>query len=179
MNFVPSMSQEYASSESGSIRRSVRSTAGNRLRELIRLELKKKQNERYLQDTFEGLQSCGGKEGVAVLISENNTFPDDESEYSTEESSEDIVDSDFIDDVSGEDNTSEQENEQEPEMKKKRMSTRLLKRSKSAPSKPTATSLSPNEVKDKILRKSKSKENSKEKSELTPTEGLKYVLLFV
>ena len=134
------MSEEICSSgsERSEVRRSVRSTAGNRLRELIRLELKRKQNERYLQDTFEGMQS--EKDGMELLISDNNSILEgDESEYSTEASSDDIIDSDFDDSANEDGSVSGQETELEPQSKRKRSGKRVLTRSTSHPTKLVTT----------------------------------------
>ncbi|KAI6652006.1 Vacuolar protein sorting-associated protein 72-like [Oopsacas minuta] len=156
------MSGEVCSSdnERSEVRRSARSTAGNRLREMIRLELKRKNNERYLQDTFEGIQT--GKEGMELLISDNNSISDidDESEYSTEASSEDIVDSDFDDSVNEEGSDSGQEVELESQPKRKRIGKRILTRSTSHPTKLVTTTDSISEFIGSKKKSNKFKERS-------------------
>ena len=175
------MSQEAGSSESG-VRRSIRSTAGNRLREMIRLELKRKQNERFLRETFEGMQPGDDRGGMELLISESNPIADieDESEYSTEASSDDIIDSDFEDFASDEGSNSGHELDLEPKSKRKRIGKHILTRSTSHPTKlvttPTSSLTNISEVGTPKRKPNKSKESSKEKQECpsSPTEGCIY-----
>ena len=172
------MNEEICSSgsERNEVRRSVRSTAGNRLRELIRLELKRKQNERYLQDTFEGMQS--EKDGMELLISDNNSVTDgDESEYSTEASSDDIVDSDFDDSADEDGSISGQETELEPRAKRKRSCKRVLTRSTSHP---TNLVTIPTNNSDVITPKKKSNK-LKEKSDFLSllSEGNNYICCYL
>ena len=166
------MSEEAGSSESGrsEVRRSIRSTAGNRLREMIRLELKRKQNERYLRDTFVGMQPSDDRGGMELLISESNHIVDidDESEYSTEASSEDIIDSDFDDFASDEGSNSEKEIELEPNSKRKRIGKQILTRSTSHPTKLVTT---PTSSEAGTPKKKSSKSKEKQEFSNSPSEG--------
>ena len=172
------MSQDVSSSEGvrSEVRRSVRSTAGNKLREMIGLELKRKQNEGYLRETFEGMQPGDDRSGMELLITGSNpvSYLDDESEYSTEVSSEDIIDSDFDDFASDEGSISGQDLDLEPKSKRKRIGKHFLTRSTSHPTKlvttPTSSLTNISEVSNP--KKKPSKHKDKQEFPNSPCEGI-------